>query len=236
MTEQPHSGDEIAPADRAELAQGDQHDLVSQLGQMTDAEFQRHYQIMERGVERRFAVIKLAMKACEPKDFVDIGGKPWLQAIGARRCQLVTGIKVGRPVFETRVVGDDVFVECLLDGSWPAFGIDAIQIGSCDTRDKFYLGDLDDEEGRSTYQQCLKRAGGDRDTAIQMLVASVKKKAYANTFSRLVSDLMGVRGLSWDSLSHLGFTPDMAAASVAFDGGKGSSASDRRPARRGPER
>ena len=86
-------------------------------------------------------------------------------------------------------------------------------LGACSTLDKFYVGKA---ESRAIYQQYLQLADDNERKAKLMLVPHVKKKAHENAKSRGVSSMLGMRGLGWEHLKEMGYTPDGSGAKVNY--------------------
>lgn len=184
---------------------------MGELATMTPQQQEAAIGQIERAAEAKKRLILGAIKRCYPHDFVDFDGKPYLQGEGANRlCDV--GIRLSAPVFEVEVVGDDVFVECLVEADWPAMRQSDTGLGTCNTRDKLW----DNKSPRSYMNQCRERAGDNESLARKMLVGHIKKKAHSNATARAVCAVMGIKGLTWDELAAIGFTADKAGAQVKY--------------------
>ncbi len=175
-------------------------------------------------------VVRAAISSTYASDWVDFGG-PYLQGKGADRLARFCGLRLGAPEFTERWEEGECFVECVMMISWPRFDVDYAAYGACSTLDKFYVGKA---ESRATYRQYVELADGNERKAKFMLLPHVKKKAHENAKSRGVSSLLGVRGLTWQDLEGMGFTPDRSAAKVKYASGaktkKSHQAKDASPA------
>lgn len=208
----------VRPADEAEQLPGL---LNSPLARMTPAQVDKFVDAVDRVAETRQRMIQICVKRSEPKDWVDFGGKPYLQGQGGQRIASVVGIEIGPPVWgDERWDGEDFFCDVSATFYWPLTGARVTEIGFCSTRDKFFAADSDN----SKYNQCLRQCNGDRHAAANMLRGEVRKKALSNCVGRGVSAVMGIKGLSWESLAKYGLTPEQSGGRVAFDGNKAKGA------------
>ena len=153
--------------------------------------------------------------------FHDFGGNPWLIADGARRLALALNITHSAPfsptgakeMFDVKYVDNDIFVTCAITAEWPRIGSAVVDLGTCDTQDKFFRGD---DESRALYRQYLERTGDDHKKAAQMLVGYICKKAFANALSRAVTAVTGLSGTTWEELGHLGLAVREGATSHKY--------------------
>lgn len=194
-----------------------QVDPISDLSRMPPELVDEACLSIKRAAEHRRKLVMAAVSFTRKHDWQRFGddsddGKPYLEGEGAQRLCAI-GLKLSIPIFATERMGDDYFVECLLECSWPRFDAKVCEIGTCDTLDKFYLGVPGD---RSTYNQALERAGNNVALAKFSILGYVKKKALANATSRAVTALLGLRGLTWGDLREAGLTAEGAGAKVGY--------------------
>ncbi len=170
-------------------------------------------------IELRSKLLMIALKALKPHDIQDFDGKPYIEGEGAARIMAtVRGFKVGEAKFNIETIFPHFFIECnipmeFLDASTNA-------IGDCSTADPFFTG----RDGKSgQYKRHLDRTGSEA-MAARLIVGDAKKKARENALSRGVTELLGLKGLSWDDLTKLGFsrTGSQAAGGAAVTFKKGS--------------
>lgn len=181
------------------------------LATLTPAQLEDRVAAVGRVAEAKQRMIMAAMKLTYPEDWKDFDDKPYLTGDGAERLCAV-GINLSSPVFDVREEGEDVFVECLLEATWPAMGQRSTQIGTCNTKDKLW----DNASPRALINQFREKAEGNERLARQMLVGHIKKKALQNAESRAVCSVMGIKGLKWEHLAAIGYTKDKAGAQVSF--------------------
>ena len=147
-------------------------------------------------IEYRKRLLMTALKALRPHDFQDFDGKPYLEGEGAARIMaIIRGFKVGEAVFKVEIIAPHYFVDCQLPIEW--MGQTAIAQGDCSTADPFFTG-RDGNAG--IFKRHLDRTGSE-SIAARLVLADAKKKARENALSRGVSELLGIKGLTWGSLS-----------------------------------
>lgn len=194
--------------------------LDNKLATMSADQIDNMIAVMDKAADARQRIFQACLRRAQPDDFIDFDGKPYLEGEGADRIAATVGIQLGRPLIEVRTVGDDIFVEVVGEATWPMTGAIASEFGSCSTRDKFFSGRDGDS---ATMSRLLESANGDRKLAAEMLAGHVKKKAIANWKSRVVSAVLGVKGLTWADLEKLGLNRSQAGAGVQFKKGSNQS-------------
>lgn len=170
----------------------------------------------EKQVELRLRLLHTALKALKPHDIQDFDGKPYLEGEGAARIMaVIRGFKVGEAKFSIETIHPHFFIECNIPMEF--YGATTVAIGDCSTADPFFTG-RDGASGQ--YKRHLDRTGSEA-MAARLILGDAKKKARENALSRGVSELMGIKGLSWEDLEKLGFSRSGAGAKVNYK--KGSS-------------
>ena len=173
---------------------------------------------------RRFHMA--ACKATLPHDWIDFGGKPYLEGEGAMRIAAAIGLEVGSPVWDNEKgewFEDELFFECLVEARWPLTGASYIGLGDCNTMDHFFA-----EGANSKLNKALAATGGKVRLARKLISMDVKKKAHSNAISNAVKGVLGLKGLLWDDLKNLGLNQGSAGASVEYKkGGTAKKAGDK---------
>lgn len=165
-------------------------------------------------IELRSKLIMTALKALKPHDFQDFEGKPYLEGEGAARIMaVVRGFKVSEAKFVIEQIAPHFFVDCSIPIEF--MGATTVAIGDCSTSDSFFTG-RDGKGGR--FKRYVDQTGSEV-MATRLLLGDAKKKARENAISRGVSELLGLKGLTWDDLEQLGFTRAGAGASISFKQG-----------------
>lgn len=184
---------------------------MAELATLTDEQIAQREAAIIRAAEAKKRLTIAALTLAYPKDFQDFDGKPYLTGDGAERLCGV-GIKLSEPAFTKDRVDGHWFVECVVEAEWPACGIRCCEIGTCDTGDKLWNNDAE----RSQINKLREKFGGDEALANRALLGWVMKKARQNAVSRAVGGVLGIKGLRWEDLAAIGFTPDKAGAQIDF--------------------
>lgn len=173
---------------------------------------------VEDGIQTIKRLIVAALHMTKSHDWQDFGGKPYLEGEGALR-MLAVGVKCDAPTFETKSIGEDWFCKCSIRAEWPFMGQVVYEIGSCNTRDKFFSNDSEGSQINKIRRQC----DGNESLARRCLKDLVEKKALMNAYSRAITAVMGIRGWSWDDLEECGLLRGEGAV-VGFKKGVGDKA------------
>lgn len=170
-------------------------------------------------IELRQKLLMTGLKALKVHDFQDFDGKPYLEGEGAARIMaVVRGFKVGEAKFTVENMTPHYFIECAIPMEF--MGATTVAIGDCSTADPFFTG-RDGQSGQ--YKRHLDRTGSEQ-MAARLILGDAKKKSRENAISRGVSELLGIKGLTWEDLAALGFSRTKAGSSVTFK--KGSSGAE----------
>lgn len=199
---------------------------LSRLSDMAPAQIDAAVERIERAAAGLRRLTQAAIQFSRPHDWQQFGDTMYLEGEGAMRIAPAIGMQVGAPEFNKEVVGDDIFVECLLEVSWPAMGSTFMALGTCDTRDDFW----DNEKERSQINQFRDRAT-DEAQVRRMLLGFVMKKAHMNAIGRGVSLLLGIHGLKVSDFEAMGFTP--GGAKIDFK--KGATRASTKEAKAAPQ-
>lgn len=173
-----------------------------------------YVRLVEKQIELRHKLLLTAVRATKKHDWIDFGGKPYLEGEGAARIMAaVRGFKVGEAIFQEEKIGDHYFIDCLLQIEW--MGQSVVALGDCSTVDKFFTG----AEGDAGILAREEKRTGSKELAARLIRGDARKKARENAISRGVSELMGLKGLTWDDLKGLGYDSTAAGATVTFKAG-----------------
>jgi hypothetical protein len=165
-------------------------------------------------IELRARLLQTALKALKPHDIQDFDGKPYIEGEGAARIMaVIRGFRVEEAKFTIDNIHPHYFIECLIPIEF--MGAKTVAIGDCSTADPFFCG-KDGNAGQ--YRRHLDRTGSEA-MAGRLLLGDAKKKARENAISRGVSELLGLKGLSWEDLEKLGFSRNGAGSNVSFKKG-----------------
>lgn len=169
-----------------------------------------------RQVELRSKLLKTALKALRTHDVIDFGGKPYIEGEGAARIMAaIGGFVVGKAEFTEEIIPPHYFLTCELPIEFKYSKGSTIAIGESSTADIFFTG----KDGVSgNYGKHLDRTGSEV-TAARLLRGDAMKKARENAMSRGVTELLGLKGLSWEDLAELGFSRSKAGSNINFKSG-----------------
>jgi len=185
--------------------------IVDTNGSMLSEQF---VETADKQIVLRSRLLMTGLKALKPHDFQNFEGKPYLEGEGAARIMaVVRGFKVGEARFVIETMTPHYFIDCSIPMEF--MGATTVAIGDCSTSDVFFTG-RDGKGGR--FGKYLNQTGSDV-MAARLLLGDAKKKARENAISRGVSELLGIKGLSWSDLAELGFNRSQAGATITFKQG-----------------
>jgi len=149
--------------------------------------------------EKRVSILKkvlgVAVKRTSAYDWVDQNGKPYLTASGAEKLLPVFGISIEATSSKKTMCEDEAGTYYIYEArgtfSWAGGKIEAI--GSCSSRDRFFA-----------YSKGQLKAMKDVDEC------NIMKAAYSNLMVRGITQLLGIRNLSWEQLAEFGIKPENA--------------------------
>lgn len=145
--------------------------------------------------ERRMAtqrkLIQVALKITNPGDWVDQQGKAYLVGSGAEKVARLFGVKVAdvssRKINTEDEKGPFYIYEYTGTFSLPG-GVDSIRaIGTCSSKDKFFA-----------------KRGGQLLPLSEVDETNIMKAANTNMYVRGITQLLGLRNLTWEQLEEAG--------------------------------
>lgn len=146
---------------------------------------------------------KMAIRLTSPIDWIDEGGKPYLQWTGTSKIAAAFGVSYDSPVFEKELIKDDkgeyVVFHCASTVRWNNRSIPEVGTGS--SRDEFF-----------------GKKGGHWLPLSEVDQTDLKKKALTNMLNRGMKSLLGL-SFTWDEIKGEtdGAIAKEKAASVKFD-------------------
>lgn len=160
----------------------------------------------EAQVDIRKKVIQTVIKATNEQDWVDQGGKPYLQASGAEKIAPFFNAGVKDIVFkyEEGKDADGEFYRFIYNGTAYIKNRGQIVhempevIGTCSSRDKFF-----------------GRKDGKLKSITEVDKSNIQKKARTNLYVNGISRILGLRNLKWDDLYAAGLKRN-ASAKVSY--------------------
>jgi hypothetical protein len=158
-------------------------------------------------------VIHLAIKATNPKDWVNQSGTPYLCGSGAEKIARVFGVTVGDATYKRQDNKDDkgdyylyifkgrVSLPSKLSASGEAIADSIVAIGTCSSRDNFFS---------KSYGKILPQS--------EIEEGNILKSAYTNMEVNGITRLLGLRNLTWDELKEHGIAKE-SVVSVEYKKG-----------------
>lgn len=170
----------------------------------SEGELEDALQIIESRNALFARVMRAAIKATSPSDWIDQQGKPYLQSSGAEKIARRFGVRIFDVVIERENITDDngpYYLYTVTGKAALGSGNESIEtIGTCSSRDKFF-----------------GRKNGENKPMQDVDMGNVKKKAYTNFMGNAITRLLGVRNLTWEELADHGICKD-GKASVNYKG------------------
>ncbi len=167
--------------------------------------------VVAEQAEKRIAAMK-KIKACalqmtNSNDWIDEGGKPYLQVSGSEKVARLFGIswRVSEPTFE---VGEDGHYMYCYKGEFMMKGALIEAVGTRSSRDAFFSRK---SEWKTEDGQKVKKKVDIPPEKIDK--ANVMKGAYTNCIGNGITRLLGIRNLTWEELTAVGIK---AATKVEF--------------------
>lgn len=151
-------------------------------------------QIAEQAERRIDAVKKIksvALKVTNAHDWVDQGGKPYLQASGSEKVARLFGIswRINEPTYDEDGDGHFSFT---YRGEFSFQDVSIEAIGTRGSKDKFF-----------------SRSHGNDIPPSEIDKGNVKKAAYTNLLGNGITRLLGIRNLAYEDLAATGITKAM---------------------------
>ena len=145
----------------------------------------------EKQIETLKKVLGIAIKRTSALDWIDQSGKPYLTASGAEKLMPLFGVSVTGTKLEKLQSEDDkgglYIYKATGVFSWKGGSIEAL--GSCSSRDKFFAYDSN---------------SGEFKALSQVDETNIMKAAYSNLMVRGITQLLGIRNLTWEQLGEFG--------------------------------
>jgi hypothetical protein len=225
--------------DKLEIPEGSEI-VVQPQGQTIEQQTSDRIKEMEASFKIAGRMVQLALSRTRPGDWVDIGGKPYLQASGAKKLLLPFGISVDKPKFtmETKEAGKhgqpEIIYHCevtIYSKKMSAYN----EIGSASSADEFFC--LVHDKGPDG--KWAKDANGEYIVhylpPAEIDMSEVQKKSYANAIGRAVKAMLGLENLTWDDLGACGITRAEKGYAFNKDGQGGGATTDEGAARKRQE-
>ena len=150
----------------------------------------------EKRIEAITKIKRISLKSTNRHDWVDQGGKPYLQVSGAEKIARMFGIswRISEPIKETIEGGHFSFT---YKGYFSLAGATIEAIGTRSSKDGFFK--------KYGYENGQKQ----ELPASEIDAGDVKKSAYTNCIGNGITRLLGIRNLTYEDLKEFsGITPE----------------------------
>ncbi len=177
--------------------------------------------MMELGVLRQLAatadervkamsqIIRASVTACGRKDWVDLGGKPYPMEVGAERMARLWGIHVKILEGPSREDREDHYLyRCKVRVWSDLLGRSTEVVGMRSSKDPFFTVRYERLPDGSSQRVTLRMEEvNERDVAMA---------SQTNAKVKGITEVLGLRGLTWEDLADYGITPEGAAGRVSY--------------------
>lgn len=140
---------------------------------------------------------QVAVGMTKPGDWIDMGGKPYLQAPGAERIIAVFGISV-TDVTKEKTFDDDAdgqYYTWTYSGTFSLKNGTSIRVdGTCSSRNKFFGVKNSEFKAMEDVDQ-----------------ENIKRAAYSKMYTVGIGKILGIRNMTWDDLKEFGIGQDNVA-------------------------
>lgn len=138
----------------------------------------------EKRIEAINKIKQIALRVTNANDWVDQGGKPYLQTSGAEKIARLFGIswRIDEPQWH---IDEDGHFEYTYKGYFSMGNVEIEAIGTRTSRDEFFTW-------------------GGKKPPSEIDRGDVKKAAYTNCIGNGITRLLGIRNLTWEDLAAAG--------------------------------
>lgn len=154
-------------------------------------------------------IIRASVTACGRKDWVDLGGKPYPMEVGAERMARLWGVHVQIIEGPTREDREDHYLyRCKIRVWSDLLGRSTEVVGMRSSRDPFFTARYERQPDGSSERITLRMEEvNERDVAMS---------SQTNAKVKGITEVLGLRGLTWEDLADYGITPEGAAGRVSY--------------------
>lgn len=176
----------------------------------------------------KFDVVRMsALRITRPGDWTNMGGKPYLEASGARKMRGLFGVTIETPILT---------IEETLDADGPCwtfnftgrashpFLASVPAMGSCSSRDDFFGSENEWKKVEGSEEKVkVKRPKSIME--INAIRGNLEKTAMTNYQRNAIVQILGLDGLEWDDVTSVTkITPEQCGKATFQKGAKGGQA------------
>lgn len=158
---------------------------------VNESDLELALKVAERNERLARKIKLLAIKQTNPIDWVDQGGKPYLQASGAEKIARLFGISwricEGYPKREIQTDENGTYYIYTCQGEFEMGGKTIEVLGTCSQRDKFF-----------GYK------GGELKAESEIDVCNIMRKSVTNMEVNGITRMLGIRNLTWEEVKEGG--------------------------------
>lgn len=188
------------------------------------AALEQAMKVAEKYQEVQVRLRRLALRSTNINDWLDQGGKPYLQWSGFAQIAAAFGVQYNEPKIETFYVDDDAgrYFQCDVSGMifWQGHAIP--ETGSANSRDELYgVRTVKGEDGKAVYENGKKKTYFLPLSEINL--GDIRKKALTNFLNRGLKSTLGL-SFTWEEIAETTqrkITKDLVAAIDYKKDGKG---------------
>lgn len=154
-------------------------------------------------------IIRASVTACGRKDWVDLGGKPYPMEVGAERMARLWGVHVQILEGPDREDREDHYLyRCKVRVWSDLLGRSTEVVGMRSSKDPFFTARYERLPDGATQRITLRMEEvNERDVAMS---------SQTNAKVKGITEVLGLRGLTWEDLADYGITPEGAAGRVSY--------------------
>ncbi len=199
----------VRDADLIPVEEGTQIVASSGPAMMDLAVLRRLAETADERVRAMSQIIRASVTACGSRDWVDLGGHPYPMEVGAERMARLWGVHVQIQEGPTREDRDGYYLyRCKVRVWSDLLGRSTEVVGMRTSRDPFFCVRYERRpDGESQRVMLRMEEVNERDVAMA---------AQTNAKVRGITEVLGLRGLTWDDLAAYGMTPQSAAGRVTY--------------------
>ena len=156
----------------------------------------------ERKIEAVKKIKTMALAVTNSNDWIDEGGKPYLQSSGAEKIARLFGISsvIDEPTIE---YDEDGHFTYTYRGTFSIKGVSIEAVGTRSSRDPFF-----------------SKSHGKEIPPSEISKADVKKAAFTNLTANGITRLLGIRNLTWEELKEAGIKSAGKKVEFKYEGKK----------------
>ncbi len=177
---------------------------------------------------RKFDVVRMAaLKITRPGDWTNMGGKPYLEASGARKMRGLFGVTIETPVLTIEEIHDadgPCWTFTFMGRASHSFLASVPAMGTCSSRDDFFGIESEWKKVEGSVEK-VKVKRPKTIMEINAIRGNLEKTALTNYQRNAIVQILGLDGLEWsDVTAETQITPEQCGKVAFQKGAKGGQA------------